>query len=352
MDIGIVGGGINGLCAAWGLAAKGHKVTVYERDSIMRATSCASSKLLHGGLRYLENGEFRLVREAVRERDAWLERAPHLAKPLQLLWPIYRHSRRSRWLLATGLIFYERLAENSNWPRARRISADEALERDPGLNPEGLVGGYEFADGQMDDYALGLWVADQARSHGVAILENSEVLSLTSEATVTVGSSTLQHDRVLNIAGPWAASLLARSGLECPYQLDLVRGSHLVLSQTLRQAYLLEVPNERRIFFVLPWKGNTLVGTTEVRQSLDDSIQCSSDEEAYLLSAYRHYFPNGCRQIVETFAGVRPLVFSAKDPTKTSREYVIYRDENLTTILGGKWTTAMALARKITETIH
>jgi len=270
MDIGIVGGGINGLCCAWELAKQGHQVQLYERDRLMNATSRASSKLLHGGLRYLENREFRLVCEALRERDTWIRRVPELARPLRLVMPIYKASRRPSWMISAGLFVYDHLAGKSILPKAQRLSAEEILRRDPSLDSRGLVGGLEFSDGRMDDYALGQWVAEQARRLGAAVAENSEVETIAGDGCITTADGeTRRYDRVLNIAGPWAHRLLDKSGIRIPYQLDLVRGSHLVLAQPCSQACLLEVPDERRIFFVLPWKGRTLLGTTEVRQTLD-----------------------------------------------------------------------------------
>jgi glycerol-3-phosphate dehydrogenase len=323
-------------------------VTLFERDRLMQATSRTSSKLLHGGLRYLENGEFRLVREALRERDAWLKRAPELARPLRLLMPVYRASRRPRIVVATGLFLYDRLAGKSMLPGARWRSAAEILANDPGLNPDMLVGGYEFSDGQMDDYALGLWVADQAAAAGVRIVESAPVSSVDAGGTVvTAGGERSSFDRVLNVAGPWAARLLEESGIPSPYQLDLVRGSHIVLAERCTQAYLLEVPGERRIFFVLPWKQGTLVGTTEVRQRIDEPIACTDEEQAYLLAAHRHYWPGATATVTARFAGVRPLLRSAADPNRATREYAIHRTGNLISVFGGKWTTAMALAHKV-----
>ncbi|MBU1962818.1 MAG: FAD-dependent oxidoreductase [Gammaproteobacteria bacterium] len=351
MDIGIVGGGINGLCTAWLLAEQGHQVTVYERGAVMGATSGVSSKLLHGGLRYLENGEFRLVREALRERDAWITRAPQLAKPLRITMPIYRTSRRSAWMVAAGLFLYDHMAGKSLLPKAKRLTAAEICTRDTTLNPEGLLGGFEFSDGQMDDRALGLWVAQQAGALGVCLEEQTEVLGVQADGTITTVEGTSRHDRVLNIAGPWAIALLDQSGIPIPYRLDLVRGSHLLLQQPCEQAYLLEAPKERRIFFVLPWKGGSLLGTTEVRQLLNEPITCTEEEEAYLLHAYRHYFPASEPLVTERFAGLRPLLYSAQDPNKATREYAIHRTENLITVLGGKWTTAMALARTVSQRI-
>ena len=353
MDVGIVGGGINGLCCALQIAKQGHKVHLYERDTIMNATSRASSKLLHGGLRYLENGEFRLVREALRERDAWIKRVPDLASPLRLIIPIYKGARRSAWMLSSGLFLYDILAGKSQLPNSRRLSKMEIQDRDPALKRSGLLGGYEYSDGLMDDHALGQWVAGEARKLGVSIVERSEVLSVDCHGRLsTADGMTHDHDRVLNITGPWAHQLLRRSGIDAPYTLDLVRGSHLLLNASCSQAYLLEVPGERRIFFVLPWKGQTLLGTTEVRQSLDASIVCSDQEIEYLLHSYRYYFPMYNLEVADTFAGLRPLLNSANDPSKATREYAFYRKEKLLTVFGGKWTTAMALADKVTKAIH
>lgn len=348
MKVGIVGGGINGLCCAWHLARQGHEVTLHERHRLMQATSRSSSKLLHGGLRYLENGEFRLVREALRERDAWLRRAPELTRPLRIVMPIYRSSRRRRFVVGTGLFLYDRLAGKSILPGARWRSATDILAADPGLQAHGLSGGYEFSDGLMDDYALGLWVADQAAAAGAEIVESSQVSRLDVDGNVVTADGTrTMFDRVLNVAGPWAAHLLEQNGLPAPYALDLVRGSHIVLDQPCRQAYLLEVPGERRIFFVLPWKDRTLVGTTEVRQRLDECVECSDAEHDYLLNAFQHYWPGSSPRVTETFAGVRPLLRSKADPNRATREYAIHRTGKVVTVFGGKWTTAMALAGKV-----
>ncbi|MBR7784212.1 glycerol-3-phosphate dehydrogenase/oxidase [Undibacterium luofuense] len=353
MDIGIIGGGINGLCCAWQLAKQGHQVQLYERDALMSATSCASSKLLHGGLRYLENREFRLVREALRERDAWIKRAPHLAQPLRLVMPIYQKSRRPGWMIALGLFLYDHLAGKSQLPKAKRLTAQEVIRRDPLLKSEGLQGGYEFSDGQMDDHALGLWVAEQARQAGVSITEHTEIVELTQDGKVTTANGAVHvHDRLINVAGPWAQRLLQASALDSPYQLDLVRGSHLILQAPCKQAYLLEAPNDRRIFFVLPWQGNTLVGTTEVRQTLNKPIACSPEERSYLLNAWSHYFPDALPNVIDTFAGLRPLLRSAEDPSKATREYALHRTGKLVTVLGGKWTTSMALADKVSHAIY
>ena len=353
MDIGVIGGGINGLCCAWQFAKQGHQVQIYERDTLMNATSRASSKLLHGGLRYLENREFRLIREALRERDAWIKRAPHLAQPLRLVMPIYQQSRRPNWMLALGLFLYDHLASTSQLPKAKSLSAQELVRRDPHLKSVRLQGGYEFSDGQMDDQALGLWVAEQANQARVNIAEHTEVTALSQDGQVTTANGAMHaHDRLINVAGPWAQRLLQTSALDSLYQLDLVRGSHLILEQPCKQAYLLEAPNDRRIFFVLPWQGNTLVGTSEVRQTLTEPIACSPEEQSYLLNAWTHYFPDLQPNVIGTFAGLRPLLLSAKDPSKATREYAIHRTGKLVTVLGGKWTTAMALADKVSHAIH
>jgi glycerol-3-phosphate dehydrogenase len=348
--VGIVGGGINGLCCAWRLAKHGYQVTLFERGLLMGATSRASSKLLHGGLRYLENGELRLVREALRERDAWLRRVPAHTHPVRLVMPLYRDGRRSATAVAVGLALYRLLAGSDSLPGARWRSAKDLCVADPKLKPAGLRGGFEFSDGQMDDFALGLWVAEQARACGAELREGTGVVGVTQDGHIRLRDGGVESfDRIVNVAGPWAERLLEQSGLSSSVHLDLVRGSHIEIEAACPQAYLLEVPGERRIFFVLPWKGRTLVGTTEVRQSLDDPVECSPQEEAYLLSAYRHYFPDVSAIVCGRFAGLRPLLRSAEDPTRATREYALQRTERLITVFGGKWTTAVALAAKVEE---
>jgi glycerol-3-phosphate dehydrogenase len=354
MRIAVVGGGINGVSCAWQLAEAGHSVVLFERGEIMQATSRASSKLLHGGLRYLGELQFGLVRESLRERDAWLRRVPEIAHLLSIVIPVYEHSRRGRLTLGIGLFLYWLLAPTSPHARFHWRSRDALLRRDPdGLDPAGLRGGYEFFDGQSDDYRLGLWVLERARAAGVVVREHTEVLAVSQDGRVRTAGADQRFDRVVNVAGPWAQALSAASGVRLPYALDLVRGSHLILDRECRQAYLFEVAGEERVVFVLPWHGRTLVGTTEVRQTLDQPISCSPAEQAYLLDAYNRHMRTHVsdQDVVETFAGVRPLIKSASNPTRASREYAICRTGSLITVLGGKWTTAVALARHVVRKI-
>jgi glycerol-3-phosphate dehydrogenase len=333
----------------------GHSVDLYERDKLMKKTSQSSSKLLHGGLRYLEHGEFRLVREALRERDAWLQRVPSLTKSLRLVMPIYNGSRRSRWKIGAGLFLYDHIAGRSLLPKSRWLSAETLLGRDSGLVSNGLVGGFEFSDGQMDDYQLGLWVAEQVRAAGGRLYEDTAVASISTTGSIKLqNGECTNYDRVINVCGPWAAQLLESSGLHSPYRLDIVRGSHLVIDQPCIQAYLLEVPKEERIIFALPWKGKTLLGTTEVRQALNEPVRCSDKEQDYLLNAYNHYrmAPVSAELITDQFAGVRPLLSSANEPGRATREYAIQCDNKLVNVFGGKWTTTLALAQEVTQRIQ
>ncbi len=355
MRVAIVGGGVNGLSCAWTIASKNHQVTLFEKGELMRQTSSASSKLLHGGLRYLENGEFRLVREALHERDSWLKRTPQFAQPLRIIIPIYRTSRRGLWLIRAGLYLYKFLAGNSIYRNFCWLSSKELAKKDPNLVTNDLVGGYEFYDGQMDDYKLGLWIAEQARNMGAELREHTEIISVSEDGKVTDAyGNTNQYDRVINVSGPWAEELCKQSNCEIPYQLDLVRGSHLIIRKLCTQAYILEILNENRIFFILPWKGKTLIGTTEVRQRLDEPIECTKEEEAYLLKIYNHYQTEKVTEddVTDRFSGLRPLVKSALDPSRATREYIIHRSDRLITVLGGKWTTSLALSKQVAKTIQ
>jgi len=355
MNIAIVGGGINGLCAAWQLAVDGHSVKLFERRKILSETSSSSSKLLHGGIRYLENFEFSLVKESLRERDWWLRHVPQYTSSVRLFLPVYKTARRSFWKIKLGLMFYDWLAGSQRLERHDVFSGDKLSSLDFQLKRKDLQYLCAFYDGQMDEVKLGGWVANQARSSGAELMENCKVSQIsTRDGSVIHDHGREQYDLVINMAGPWATQLNSKSGISNQHRLDLVRGSHIVLNCSCKDGYLLEVPSERRVFFVLPYQGKTLVGTTEVRQTLDEPIQCSDEERQYLLAAYNHYFVNQVdeKNIVADFAGIRPLVQSATDPGRATREYVIEKTGKVMTVFGGKWTTSRALAKKIVKEVN
>lgn len=356
MNVAVIGGGINGLSSAWQLAMAGHQVTLFERDELMQATSKSSSKLLHGGLRYLEQGEFRLVHEALQERRWWLKKAPHLTKRLPLLYPIYQNGQRPRWQIKIGLWLYDLLSGKKGIGRHRWLTAEQAKRCSPQLKTDGLTGAYLFFDGQMDDRKLGLWVAEQAIKAGVEIHQHCPVSQITATGGVFAANSSdwQVFDRVVNVAGPWSNRLLEQSELPLQQALDLVRGSHLLVPAISRYGHMLEVPGERRIVFVLPYQGRTLLGTTEVRQSLAEPIECSDEEQAYLLKLYNHYFDSqlSAADVQSKFAGVRPLLGGSDSASTASREYALNWQQQLLTVSGGKWTTARALARTVVEQIQ
>lgn len=351
MQIAVIGGGINGLASAWQLALAGHQVVLFERDGLMQATSAASSKLLHGGLRYLEQGELRLVHESLQERRWWIKKAPQLTRRLPILFPIYRDGRRPRWQLKIGLWLYDFLSSRKGIGRHRWLTAEQTLRCSPGLKTDGLTGAYLFFDGQMQDQQLGLWVAEQAKKQGVVIHQHSPVQAVSAQAALLLQgeSEWRQFDRLVNVAGPWSNQLLEQSGLPVQQSLDLVRGSHLVLPSVGRYGHMLEVPGEKRIVFVLPYQRLTLLGTTEVRQTLAEPIACSAAERCYLLELYNHYFkvPRSNSDILREFAGVRPLLGGSDQASTASREYQMHWQQQLLTVTGGKWTTARALAKQV-----
>jgi len=348
--IAVVGGGINGLGVAWELARRDYDVTLLEKGRCGAQTSANTTKLIHGGIRYLERGHLGLVREALRERAWLLEHLPQLVHPLQFILPVYEDSPRMRGTLSLGLALYDALAGGANIARHRKISADEVVADAP-LVRETLRGGFRYWDAQTDDYAMARAVMASAIRDGAIVREETRVDALARDGKQWILNGAERFDFVVNAAGPWMNELLAANGLRSRYRLSLVRGSHLVLKERVADvALLLQSLSDRRVFFVLPWKETTLVGTTEVLHDRPMNGVAASDAEIdYLIARFNRYFraPISRDDVASTFAGVRPLVGRAANPSAIGREYRIERHGNLVNIFGGKMTTFLSLARKV-----
>ncbi len=354
MRVAVIGGGINGVMSAWALGRRGHDVTLYERGVLMGATSAASSKLLHGGLRYLEQGDVRQVYEGLHERRWWMQRAPELTRRVELFLPLYSHAPHGRFALAAGLTAYDLLAGRATLGRHRWWSARDLPERASGLRREGLRGAFSYWDAQMDDAALGRWAADRARDDGVVIHENTNVTRIVRDGELQTTRDTSRFDMIVNVAGPWARALLDASGIPSHTRLDLVRGSHLVVNRPREAGFALNLSLDGRLVFALPHHGRTLVGTTEVRQTLDDPIVCSVAEREYLVNAYNTFFVDAIRDadIETTFAGVRPLVDAGNSAHAQRRRETIEVSGRVVSVFGGKWTTSRLLGERVADTVR
>jgi glycerol-3-phosphate dehydrogenase len=362
-SVAVVGGGINGVCIAWQLARRGWQVDLLERQRCLGQTSSASTKLLHGGLRYLEQGHLALVAESLRERARWLREVPQHCHWLPLLLPIYKQQVRPGWQWRGGLGLYDGLALGQLPGFARWLAPNTVKQFHPQLKTDGLMGAWQFWDGQMDEQALGVWVLDQARSEGVVIQENCDVQRLSTSGGVCMRSAktgSVSHRAytwVVNACGPWAVDVLERSGIATAVQLDLVRGSHLLVPPPPglvlpKHGLFVEVPGSRRIAFLLPYKGDLLVGTTEQSQSLNEPVRASPAEQEQLLALVELYLPSwlpAAQQQGRWFSGLRPIVRRAADVSSASREADLQRDGRLLTVFGGKWTTARSLAEQLVD---
>jgi glycerol-3-phosphate dehydrogenase len=354
MRIAVVGGGINGTGVTWELARKGYDVTLFERNLCGAQTSSATTKLIHGGLRYLEGLHVALVRESLRERAWLLAHLPQLVTPVEILLPLYGDSPRRKTTVRLGLAMYDALAGRENIERHHWLTAEEIAARAP-ITPDDLRGGFSYWDAQVDDFELVRLVVASAIRDGAHVRERTPVASVRRDGNgwllSTANGEAERFDMLVNAAGPWMNDLLTVEGLASRYRLSLVRGSHLVLARRVSEAgLLLQSLGDRRIFFVLPWKGATLVGTTEVLQrEVTERVEPSEEEIEYLIARFNHYFrePITRRDVASSFAGVRPLVGRSANPSAIGREYRVERHGNLINIWGGKMTTFMALARKV-----
>lgn len=354
--VAVIGGGINGAGIAWELARRGYRTTLFDKKGFGGATSSVTSKLIHGGLRYLEHFEFGLVRESLRARAFLLETLPDLVRPLEFVLPVYRGVSRPLWMLAIGLTLYDLLAGRDNLGRHRRLTAEQVQASAP-LRPRGLRGGFRYFDAQVDDAELVRRVIRAAVRDGLDAREFAPVSAVERQGAQWAVTTTAAEsfDALVVAVGPWMNEFLRANRLPTRTSLTLVRGSHLILDRLVSPvALLLQSPEDRRVFFVIPWEGHSMVGTTEVlHEGPLETIQPSPAEVEYLLDRFNLYFPAKITRnnVARTTAGVRPLIGDKGDLGKISRDYRIERDDTLIKVFGGKMTTFLSLARKVGHTV-
>jgi glycerol-3-phosphate dehydrogenase len=357
-DLLVIGGGINGAAIARDAAMRGAKVLLVERDDLASHTSSASSKLIHGGLRYLEYYEFRLVREALREREVLLRTAPHIVRPLQFALPQSR-GLRPHWMIRSGLLLYDLFSIRGSLPRSRLVGRRDASLHTPVKDRRRLL---SYWDAQVDDSRLTVLNAVAAGEHGAEIYTRTEFLGARRGgadwiATLS-GGRTVSARAIANAAGPWVGEVLSdRLAVAAQGRVRLDKGSHIVLPRLWEGAhgYILQQP-DKRVVFALPFHGFTLVGTTDVLVDRPDAGSVSPEEIRYLCEALNRYFTDQVTpgDVVWSYWGVRALWDDgAADAKAVTRDYRLELDPEpgpkLLSVFGGKVTTARALAQEAVD---
>jgi len=364
-DLLVIGGGIYGAWTAYDAALRGLKVALVEKNDWACGTSSASSKLIHGGLRYLEHYEFGLVRHALAERRVLSRIAPHLVRPLNFLVPVWKDSRVGRLQLLAGLTLYDFLATGKQpVPRFKSYSRERMARNHPYIAGEGLRGGLRYGDCQEDDARMTLFVAASAQAAGAVCANRVAASELLEHEGRVVGaklrdeetgaSFELHADCVVNAAGPWGRALVGGEASK----VKLVKGVHLVMPAIVgcEEAFLLTAPQDGRVFFVIPWYGRTLLGTTESQVADAGEAVVRPEEARYLLEAVNALLP-GLRwseaDVIASYAGVRTL---QDEETATlaavSREFVITEPRpGLIWPVGGKFTTARCDSEEVVDRV-
>ncbi len=353
-DILIIGGGINGCAIARDAALNGLKTLLAERDDLANHTSSASTKLIHGGLRYLEHYDFGLVREALVERERLISAAPHLIRPMTFVLP-HDDSVRPWWLVRAGLYLYDALAWGTRLPRSRKLRKSDVAYHAP---LRGGDKGFVYSDAFVDDSRLTLANAIDAAENGADILTRTELVSARRQdglwhAHLSDGRQVTART-IVNTAGPWVTDALGRLGVNTRANVRLVKGSHIVVPKLYEgdHAYIVQL-TDRRIVFAVPWQdGFTQVGTTDIAVDSPADAQIGEDEIAYLCAAINAHFHAQVTptDIVDSWSGIRPLYDDgASDAKAVTRDFVLELDTAgpaLLSVFGGKITTARHLAEK------
>jgi len=356
-DIFIIGGGINGVGIAADAAGRGLSVSLCEKNDLAYATSSASTKLIHGGLRYLESYEFNLVRKALLEREILMRKAPNLVKPLKFLLPYEKHLR-SPWLIRLGLFLYDHLAPRKKIPRSKKIKFKKEILK------EKFKKGFSYYDCFTDDARLVVLNAISAKENGAEILTQTEFVSaerVNSQWKITVKNDDKEQiyfSKVLiNASGPWVYDVNNRITNGSSFSVQLVKGSHIVVPKLYEGdfAYILQ-NQDKRIVFAIPYQNDfTLIGTTDILVSYAELLPIAEHEINYLCNTINQYFRKNISKdtIVWTYSGIRCLQNQDADkPSSITREYSILLDVEdhatpLISVIGGKLTTFRRLAQDV-----
>jgi glycerol-3-phosphate dehydrogenase len=366
-DILVIGGGINGVGIARDAAGRGLKVLLCEKDDLAEHTSSASSKLIHGGLRYLENYEFRLVRESLGEREILLRAAPHVIWPLRIVLPVL-DGMRPAWMIRIGLFIYDHLAKRAILPATKKLNLRNTLQGVP--LKENLRTGFEYSDCWADDARLVAINAVDAAERGATILTRTECVALDRKSDHWAAElkdengaqNTVTARMIVNAAGPWVEKIQGKFGqLQNRANVRLVKGSHIVTRRLYEggHGYIFQAA-DGRVIFAMPYEDDyTLIGTTEVDWELDSGpVVISAEETSYLCSAVNDYFtqPITPDDVIWSYAGVRPLYDdNADDANVVTRDYVFKLDGDgadmaaILSVFGGKLTTYRKLAEHAME---
>jgi glycerol-3-phosphate dehydrogenase len=352
-DVLVCGGGIYGAWTAYDAALRGLTVAIVDKGDWAGATSSASSKLIHGGLRYLETFDFKLVKKSLAERSMLLEAAPHRIWPLRFGIPLYKSSRLNWLRLKIGLALYDFLAGDIPAPQKHQYhSKIDFIEHFPNIDPAGLLGGFTYFDAQTDDARLVLELIDGALSAGAVCVNYCEVTELI-ERNGKISGAILTASQVVDTTGRWTSLRQDNKG-----GFRLTKGIHLVMPKILGpEALLLTAKSDGRVFFIIPWYGVTLVGTTDTNYNGDiDTIPITPEDIDYLLNETNQVLKTldwTEQDIIGKFAGLRVLQQSQKDnPTNISRDWSLKTSHNgLLTSVGGKLTSAREDAAVIVDTL-
>lgn len=371
-DLVVIGGGVNGAATARDAALRGLKVAVVDAEDFAGGTSSRSSKLIHGGLRYLAQRDFKLVREARLERRLLLRLAPHLAQPLPFLLPIYRGDPYSPLKMRLGLALYDWLGNLGPADRRRFYSPSETTSRVPALRAQNLRAGAVYHDSLTDDARLTLENLLDAAEHGAVVVNYARVLRFAISGNHGAIDSAEVRDALtgrtceisarawVNAAGPWVDRVRALvPGYDGSKTIRMTKGTHVVLPQISdRYALFAAILPGERIFLMMPWHGHSLLGTTDTEYTgKPEDVAPDASEIDYLLGALNRVLcePVTPASVVASYAGLRSLVVQAgKKPSENTREYRFHRDpwaKNMITVCGGKLTTARALGEKLADLI-